>query len=123
MRLTGGSKYLNMDPIELTDEMMKEMEFEIPPNIETKEKHLVYNSIRNILNDNYYLSNYSTRKYIICDMEGNQVHEWVFLGLFPFKTKAADGTYYFEADLLDKDCVRHVRLDDSMNVLEGDEYE
>jgi hypothetical protein len=92
-------------------------------NIETKEKHLVYNSIRNILNDNYYLSNYGTRKYVICDMEGNPVNEWVFLGLFPFKTKGEDGTYSFKAELLDKDCVRHIRLDDSMNVLEDDDYE
>ena len=56
-------------------------------------------------------------------MEGNPVNEWVFLGLFPFKTKGEDGTYSFKAELLDKDCVRHIRLDDSMNVLEDDDYE
>lgn len=92
-------------------------------NIETKNKKLVYNSIRNILNDEYYLSSYGNRKFIICDVNGEQVHEWFFAGLFPFKTKAIDGSYSFKADLIDGDCIRKVRLDDEMNLLEGEDYE
>lgn len=92
-------------------------------NIETKEKKLVYNSIRNILNDNYYLSSYGNKKFIVCDTNGDQVNEWFFAGLFPFKTKAIDGSYSFKADLIDGDCIRKVRLDDDMNLLEGEDYE
>ena len=83
----------------------------------------MYNSIRNILNDDYYLSMYGNRKFIICDKQGNQLHDWFFSNLFPFKTKTIDGSYSFKAELIDGDCNRSVRLDDDMNMLEVDEYE